>query len=71
MQLLRCANLGQQFKQFAHIVNDFDDQSTRSASGFGNSHRNSIFVDVQAHMKFANLLRGRSPLVADDESYSM
>ena len=26
---------------------------------------------LRIHMKFANLLRGRSPLVADDESHSM
>jgi hypothetical protein len=28
-------------------------------------------VDIQAHVEFANLLHGRSPLVADDESHSM
>jgi hypothetical protein len=71
VQLLRSANLGQQFEQFAHIVNDFADQSPRSASGFGNSHRNAVFVDIQAHVNFANLCHGRSPLVADDESHSM
>jgi hypothetical protein len=71
VQLFYSANLGQQFEQLTHIVNDFAYQSPRTASGLGNSNRNAVFVDIQAHVEFANLLHGRSPLVADDESHSM
>jgi hypothetical protein len=71
VQLLCRANLAQQFEHLAHIVNDFAHHSSRYASGFGNSHRNTVFVDIQAHVNLANLVNGRSPLVADDESHSM
>jgi hypothetical protein len=71
VQLLWRSNLGQQFEQLANIVNDFAYQSPGRTSRFGNSHRNTVFVDIQAHVEFANLMHGLSPFVADDESHSM